>query len=207
MWTSEAESMLERWGESAQYYKVLYSLAAEASRRRDRFFGIPLVVLGCITSSSIFIQLDECNINQRIITGSLALLLTTLTAINKTLGYSENQHIFAEVSRSYDDISFDIQEQLSRPSDDRLPCSDFVSTTKIAIRKLRHAPSLPTSVFQRYINDIDHHLQNMGLYVHNTKDTGEKQPIEVKTHAVFDDVESGIISSELFNRQTIFHSA
>lgn len=163
LWTEEAEEMLHRWGEQAQYDKLLYEQAAQAARSRDQWFGIPLVVLGCIVTSSVFMQLTTCEFYQHMISGGLALLFTILTAIGKVIGLNQEHSNFIETAKSYDDVVMDIQEQLSRPHTHRLPCSDFVATIKTALQKLKRAPSVPSSVFRSYLKDVDRHLSSLGI--------------------------------------------
>jgi len=163
VWTRESENMLLRWGEQSQCYKIMYEQSAQDSQRKDRWFGVPLVILGCMVTSGIFMQLDQCDIYLRFITGGLALVFTIMTAIGKTLGYSENEFRYTEIAKSYEHVVMDIQEQLSRPHNVRSNCSDFVALMKATMRDLKRAPSVPSSVYKRYISNLDEHMKHLGI--------------------------------------------
>jgi hypothetical protein len=168
MWTVESENMLLLWGEKSQYYKLLYEQASLINIQRDKWFGVPLIILGCVVTSAAYMQLDSCGIYQRIITGSLALLFTIMTAIGKSLGVNEVGIQFYETAKSYDDVVMDIQEQLSRQRQDRLPMSDFVATIKVSLKKLKRAPVIPDAVLKNYVKDVDKHFKSLGICVNDT---------------------------------------
>ena len=172
MWCEETENLLKNWGSKAQYYQILYEQAGAMYLKYDRWFGIPLIILGTVTTSTMFIQLDECTQWQRLLSGCLAFSFTLLTAISKFIGYKDLYIKFIQTAQAYDDVVMDIQEQLNRPKKQRLAATDFVATIKIALRKLKKAPSVPEKVFRTYINNIDNHFDRLGIKYSNISPQG-----------------------------------
>lgn len=167
MWTSENEKLIQKWGSRAQYNVLLYEQAAHIYQKKDRWFGIPLVILGALTTSGIFLQLDLCHPITQWVVGISALVFTILTAVNKLVGYQELMINYTSTAQSYDDLVLDIQYQLSKPRQDRMCANDFISNLKFALKNLKKAPAVPIHVYQQYIKNIDIHFENIGIPLHN----------------------------------------
>lgn len=166
-WNHNTEQILKKWGSRAQYQHILYEQASEQLRKRDRWFGLPLLILGVITTSTMFIQLDECQSIQQYISATLSFFYTLLNAIGNYIGYKERTRQYSEIASAYDDIVMDIQEQLEKDPKDRIQADSFVATVKSSIRKLKHAPSVPENIYEQYLQNIDQHFNSLGIEYNN----------------------------------------
>lgn len=164
-WNSEAELLLVKWGETSQGMSIMYQQAFNKVSRRERWFGTPVTLLGAIMTSSSYLQLDQCNIKIGYVNCSLAMLMTIITAIRNK--YLANKGEYSNAAEAYNKIARDIQEQLVRPPEDRVECASFISQMKEAMSNLTSAPVLPRSIYNKYMRDIDKHLQQMGVNVLN----------------------------------------
>ena len=113
MWTVDHENLLQKWGNKAQYYRILYERSSDLYKNRDRWFGVPLILLGTITTSSLFIQMDECDVVARTASGICALLFTLMSAVSNFVGYKELTATLLSTSQLYDEVVMDIQDQSS----------------------------------------------------------------------------------------------
>lgn len=166
MWNDDNERVLQAWGQKAQYYSILNEQTAALYSRRDRWFGLPLVVLGSITTSTMFIGSDCTNDYRSVISGVLSMCCTMLTAFGKFFAYGELKLQFTHTAQMYDNVVLDIQEQLSRPRSEREEAHTFMATIKSTLSQLKKSAGIPHTVFKRYIKDVDKHLEHMGIDIH-----------------------------------------
>ena len=138
---------------------------------------MPVLVLGCITTCSMFLRLDDCNVYQHFIAGGLSLLLTILTAVSRYVG--RNLTKFTNAAAAYDDIKVDVDAQLSEPVADRKDCTEFKNTVAKSMKELKKtAPPIPHTVYKRYLKDIDAHLQGLGIKIHD----GNPEDVIIRTN-------------------------
>lgn len=164
MWTDETDVLLEAWGRDAQYHKVMYDQAEMVYRKRDTWFGLPIMFLMTLTSSSFFIQMStSCDETYQVVTGVVAMILSFFILLGKSVGYNDLSLKFHHTAASYGDVVLDIQEKLHQNVKDRGDAKHFVSKIKTTLRELKKAPSLPSHVMHSYLNDIDHHFKSFGI--------------------------------------------
>jgi hypothetical protein len=181
MWNDDNERVLQAWGQKAQYYSVLNEQTAALYSRRDRWFGLPLVILGSITTSTMFIGNDCTNDYKTIISGVLSMCCTMLTAFGKFFAYGELKLQFTHTAQMYDSVVLDIQEQLSRPRAEREDAHTFMATIKSTLSQLKKSAEIPHTVFKKYIADVDKHLEHMGIDIHVPESVPNAVPTDV-TH-------------------------
>jgi hypothetical protein len=211
-WTPESESLLKKWGTRAQFYQILYEQGERFYRQRDRWFGIPILVLGTITTSTIFIQLDGCNKIQHLVSGVLSFLFTLLSALGKFANYRELTFRCREAAQGYDRVSMDIQEQLTLPPADRVYVYQFTAGIKSRLHELKQAPVLPEKMLHQYLANIDNHFNTFGIPLYNPKfsTTADKADVEptltdttVATDAAYLSGERDVIMSDSANLNEI----
>ena len=178
--------MLMKWGEMCQYKRSLYEKAVDICTARDRWFGVPMVILGCVTTSSLFFQAD-CDSDvpyQTIVTGTLSMTLTILTAIGNLIGVKQDAIEFAHVKTEYNRIILSIEEQLTRLPSQRANCIDFVSRIKSDILKLDQGSKLPASIYRKYVNDIDTHMKAVGIEMYHSPMA--RSPAHIRDDTILD---------------------
>lgn len=172
MWDDSNEKLLQNWGHKAQYYRVLNEQAAALYKRRERWFGIPLIILGSVTTSTLFVSFGtQQDVYVNGVSAVMSMSFTLLTALGKFLNYSELTHIYSDSANKYDALVMDIQEQLSIPRSARQDPSTFSSQVKTTMRQLKQTISVPSYVLQKYIDNVDRHFRQMGIDI-NTEGTG-----------------------------------
>ena len=169
MWDENSENLVKSWGQAAQFYRLLNEQTAYVYHRRDRWFGLPIIVLGTVTTSTMFIQMDSCDNVKSLISGVLSLCCTLLTALGKFFAYSEMEHLHNKNAQLYDSVVLDIQEQMCLPRTSREDAITFLHGIKRRMRELKQVSTIPQSVFKQYIQNVDHHFQNLGILVNVTE--------------------------------------
>ncbi len=168
MWVIQHEILLKKWGLQAQYLHIMYKKAASVVHRKSQLLDIPMIVLCAVTTSSIFMQMDQCNQTSQIVIGVFSLLTTVVTALARFSDFPQQTTIFNNASNSYGNLVLDIQEQLSRPREERQPVHDFVNQVKVSMRTLNTLPPVPNDILRQYLSDIDSHFKILGIPVHNS---------------------------------------
>ena len=181
MWDENSENLVKSWGQAAQFYRLLNEQTAYVYHRRDRWFGIPVIVLGTVTTSTMFIQMDTCDNVKSIISGVLSLCCTLLTALGKFFSYHEMENLHNKNAQLYDSVVLDIQEQMCLPRSHREDAITFMHGIKRRMRELKQVSTIPQSVFKQYIQNVDHHFQNLGIDI-NANDYSAHE-----LQAVYDD--------------------
>jgi hypothetical protein len=203
MWTIQHEILLKKWGLQAQYLHIMYRKAASVVHRKSQLLDLPMVVLCAITTSSIFMQMDQCSQTSQIVIGIFSLLTTVVTALTKFSDFPQQTTIFNSASHSYGNLVLDIQEQLSRPRGDRQSVHDFVNQVKISMRTLTTLPPVPTAILRQYLSDIDSHFKILGIPVHtDTVPVLSHQPFSgIVDDVEIDELELEELDTNVFNEK------
>lgn len=172
MWTEAIETTLQKWGRKCQMLQLMCDQSASYYKRMEKWFGIPIIILGTITTSSIFIQINDCNEYKQLASGLLSLTFTLVSAIGKFVGYSELTAVFTNAARECDNLVFDIQEQLSRPRGEREPAYAFVTKVKQTLTKLKDTPPFPNRVVRQYMGKVDQHFRDIGIVPNDDLESG-----------------------------------
>jgi len=143
--------------------QLICEQSASHFRRMEKWFGIPLIILGTITTSTIFVQINDCDQYKQLASGFLSLSLTLISAIGKFMNYNELSSVFSNAARDCDNLVIDIQEQLSRPRKDRESVYVFTTKVKQTLKQLKDTPPFPNRVVEQYIGKIDEHFRDIGI--------------------------------------------
>ena len=154
MWTKEIEELLQTWTDQARRNSILYNYAAIMYTKRDRWLRIPVIVLGTVTTSTMFIQMDNCDPIQHLITGLFSLSATLLASLGSVLEFRELAVEYKKTANEYDNLAMDIREQFSLTHDQREDAKDFVKTCKSTLKRLKNASNVPASVLQQYSQEL-----------------------------------------------------
>lgn len=168
-WNQYHEDLIKRWSKLSKTYSLMHSLTSQHYSKLDKRLGIPTVILGAITASSIFGTAvdDQYTVYRTYLNGVLTLLLTTLTGVNRFLGIDEKKVKHTTASSKYNKISMDIDTLLSFPRDEREKSpNEFINHIKTLIQNLREdSPDIPTWIISGYINKMDEGLTNTTVRV------------------------------------------
>jgi hypothetical protein len=190
-WNEFTESLLRRWSKRCHTYSLLHSLSADYFSSWNKRLGIPLVVLGGATSSSIFASSQDSNHIMTYINGSLVFLMTGLIGVSKFLSLDENQVKHQSASFKYLSIVMNIDTILTFPRSERqYESQEFVSMMKSSILEVReNSPEVLSWIKADLIKNFDESLTKGKVQVN--KETGiayvsDKKSIRPESPSVSD---------------------
>lgn len=170
-WNRYHENLLKKWSEISKTYNIMHSIAASWYASLDKKLGIPVIIIGAITSSSIFSSSSTSNYDMmRYINGTLALIVTALVGVNKFLGANDKQTKHLSASFKYTSIAMNIDTILSFQRVDRIhKPEEFINNMKKELLEIReHSPNLPSWIIKDYFNKLDKTLINTSTKVCKT---------------------------------------
>ena len=171
-WNKYHENLIKKWSVMAKTYSIMHSISSEYYNNLDKRLGIPVILLGAASASSIFTTSSESNNIWAYINGGMVLLMTGISGINRFLGTNEKLTKHTAVAFKYTEISMNIDTLLSFPRSDREETpKDFINKIKVSILEVReHAPDLPTWVISSYINKLDKSLVNTNTKINRSNE-------------------------------------
>lgn len=172
-WNHYHEELLKRWGKLSKTYSLMHSLSSQYYNSLDKKLGIPTVILGALTASSIFSSTvdDDYAVYRNYVNGGLTLVITALTGVSRFLGINEKKVKHTSASSKYNKIGMDIDTLLSFPRKEReTPPDSFINTIKTTLQNIREdSPDLPTWIVSNYINKLDEGLTNTTTKINKNK--------------------------------------
>lgn len=138
----------------------MHSLCAQYYNKWNKRLGVPIVVLGAVTASSIFSGNDNESVIWRYINGSLALVVTALSGVNNFIGTMEKTTKHQNASFKYTKIALDIDTLLSFARDERHQTpQQFINTKKTEMLEIReNVPEVLSWVLSNYLKKFDKSL-------------------------------------------------
>lgn len=95
-WNKYQENILKKWSSMSKTYSTIHSIAAGYYNTWDKRLGIPVILLGDVAASSIYLQLlpeKKLTIYGLILMGGMVLLMNGISGVSKFLGTNEKQQI------------------------------------------------------------------------------------------------------------------
>jgi hypothetical protein len=144
LWVPHHEDLLRKWSETCKTMAVLHTRSSSYYAAWDRRLGIPMVVLGAVVASSIFISTNDPSGLLTYINGALALVITALTGIGRFLNLAELRVGHTSASNKYTAIAMNMDSALSFPRIERIDGPQvMIDSTRRAIGEIReHAPAI-----------------------------------------------------------------
>ena len=138
----------------------MHSLCAQYYNKWNKRLGVPVVILGAITASSIFSGNDSESVIWRYINGSLALIVTAFSGVNNFIGTTEKTSKHQNASFKYTKIALDIDTILSFARDERQQTpQQFINTKKTEMLEIReNVPEVLSWVLSNYLSKFDKSL-------------------------------------------------
>lgn len=152
-WNSYHEDLIRKWAQTSKTYAIMHSLSATKYAKWDSWLGIPVVILGAITASSIFAASHTSSIEVQYANGCLALVAAGLTGVNRFLGYAEKQVKHQNANVKYTAISMEIDSILSFPRDGRTSTpQEFINAMRTSILEIRESsPEVISGIIEDYM--------------------------------------------------------
>lgn len=168
-WGKYHENLLKRWAENAKLFSNMHTLSAQYYSKWNRRLGIPIVIIGGITASSIF-----SNNNSQIwiyVNGILALIVTALAGISNFLNIAEKMNKHRTASFKYTKIGMDIDTMLSFAREERKESpQEFIQHMKTDYLEIReNTPEVLSWVIANYINKLNKSITNTRSKINTSK--------------------------------------
>ena len=184
-WNRYHEQLLKKWSQMSKTYSIMHSLCATYYSNWHKRLGIPVVIIGGVTASSIFSSNKNDSEAWTYINGGLALFVAALSGISSFIGTAEKTNKHQNASFKYTKISMDIDTMLSFGRHERTQTpQQFIQEKKSEMLEIReNVPEVLTWVMNDYLEKFDKTLTN-------TKSKVNKNPvnyIEPKLKSGYDD--------------------
>jgi len=170
-WNRYHENLLQKWAERSKTYSIMHSLCAQYYVKYHKRLGIPVVILGGITSSSIFSSNQEhYSMVWNYVNGVLSLLVAALIGISSFMNISEKITKHQTAAFKYTKIAMDIDELLSFGRQSRFSApQSFIRARKSEMLDIReNAPEVLSWIMTRYIKKMNKSLTNVRSKVNKT---------------------------------------
>jgi hypothetical protein len=141
----------------------MHSLCAQYYANWHKRLGIPVVIIGGATASSIFSSNKENSQIWTYINGSLALLVAALAGVSSFIGTAEKTTKHQNASFKYTKISLDIDALLSFGRHERsYTPQEFIQTKKAEMLEIReNVPEVLPWVMNDYLKKFDKSLTDI----------------------------------------------
>jgi len=187
-WNIFHEKLLIKWSQISKTYSIMHSLCAQYYSNWHKRLGIPVVIIGGITASSIFSSNKQDSEIWTYINGGLSLFVAALTGVSSFIGTSEKTNKHQNASFKYTKIAMDIDTMLSFGRHERVQTpQQFIQEKKSDMLEIReNVPEVLPWVMNNYLTKFDKTLTDTRSKVN--KRTCDY--IEPKIKIIYDDENS-----------------
>lgn len=185
-WSKYHENLLKKWAETCKTYSIMHSLCAQYYNKWNKRLGVPIVILGAVTASSIFSGNENESLTWRYINGSLALVVTALSGVNNFIGTMEKTSKHQNASFKYIKIVLDIDTLLTFARNERQHAPrQFINSKKTEILEIReNVPEVLSWVLADYLKKFDKSLIRNKSYVNNLEINHYPSETESSIHSL-----------------------
>jgi hypothetical protein len=169
-WNKYHESLLQKWAQTSKTYSIMHSLSVQYYNKWDKRLGIPIVILGAGTASSIFSSNGDETLKN--LNGCLVLLGVALTGLSKFLNLEESRVAHQTASYKYVSIAMVVDTMLSFPRDKRNKTPQvFLDKIKNSMLEIReNAPDVRPDILSNYLHQYDKTLTDTRSKVYHWKE-------------------------------------
>ena len=170
-WNRYHEQLLKKWAQMSKTYSIMHSLCAQYYATWHKRLGIPVVIIGGVTASSIFSSNKQDSEAWTYINGGLALFVAALSGVSSFVGTSEKTNKHQNASFKYTKISMDIDTMLSFGRHERSQTpQEFIQEKKSEMLEIReNVPEVLTWVMNDYLKKFDKTLTDTKSRVNKTQ--------------------------------------
>lgn len=170
-WNRYHEQLLKKWAQMSKTYSIMHSLCAQYYANWHKRLGIPVVIIGGITASSIFSSNKQSSEAWTYINGGLALFVAALSGVSSFIGTAEKTNKHQNASFKYTKISMDIDTMLSFGRHERTQTpQEFIQEKKSEMLEIReNVPEVLTWVMNDYLKKFDKTLTDTKSKVNHTQ--------------------------------------
>jgi hypothetical protein len=184
-WNRYHEELLKKWAQMSKTYSIMHSLCGSYYANWHKRLGIPVVIIGGVTASSIFSSNKDNSQVWTYINGSLALLVAALSGISSFVGTAEKTNKHQNASFKYTKIAMDIDTILSFSRCERVKTpQEFIQEKKSEMLEIReNVPEVLPWVMNNYLEKFDKSLTDTKSKVNKCSESY----IQPKLKVMFDE--------------------
>lgn len=211
-WCRIQEDILKRWSGMAKTYSNIHELAADHCRQWDNRLGIPVVLLGTVTASSVLTTDHTADPNSiwRYVNAGLVLAMTGISGVARYMKLSEMATKHTATAFRYTEIAMNIDTILSfSRADRREDARTVVNSTKMALLDIKEGSATPPSwIVTSFIKRMDKHITGTGTAVNRHRgNTPLSTPVNNTLPVLSpEEIVVGISTTEVAPRQVTLHS-
>ena len=159
-WNNNHEILLNKIAKQCSILAEVHKYAARFYEKRSRIFGTPLVILGSVTTSTIFA--NSSYEYMPYISGAMALAMTVFTSLGNLLSYGDRTILHNKASISYEEIGLDIAEQITYFRENRREIDEYMKYVMDSfIRLKKNSPSISIGIYNKFTQDFDSFISKM----------------------------------------------
>jgi hypothetical protein len=152
-WTEEIENLIKQWKTSCLVKSKQHEKAGYIFKKKSVQWGLPPVLIPIIMSPvSAMIGYDNCGETaqwKNIVTSSAFLISGLFAGVSSFFRYSEKTEKFFNYATRYADIATEIDSELIKSKEYRVPADVFLTRVKMLIDNVsKSEPTLPESVLE-----------------------------------------------------------
>lgn len=187
-WNRYHEELLKKWAQMSKTYSIMHSLCGSYYANWHKRLGIPVVIIGGVTASSIFSSNKDNSEVWTYINGSLALFVAALSGISSFVGTAEKTNKHQNASFKYTKIAMDIDTLLSFSRCERVKTpQEFIQEKKSEMLEIReNVPEVLPWVMNNYLEKFDKSLTDTKSRVNKYSENY----IQPKLKVIYDDYNS-----------------
>lgn len=125
-WNREQEIYLKNLGEQSIAYTWMQEKTAEFYTKIDRYLGIIIIILSGVIGTNNFVDTEITT--RDVIFGILSYLVTILGMLNQFLKPMEVSQQRINIGNKFQDIYYDIKQQLAKPKEERKSAEEYLET-------------------------------------------------------------------------------
>ena len=152
---------MRKWAQCSKTYAIMHSVSAGKKESIRKGLGIPVILLGAITASSIFSTTEKQEWWWACINGGLALTLTALSGVSNFLDLEKSITGHKQAGVRYNELVLQMECMRSREAEQREDPIPFMESMRKGMCDIRKDMiSVSSSVIHTYMNRFDKTLVN-----------------------------------------------
>jgi hypothetical protein len=140
--------LTEAWRLRARTYQKAHYDAAEALRRRNYFFGVPIIALSAIVGTSVFATISEgLSLWSRVVVGLVSITVAVLSALQTFFRFTERAEQHREAAIKYGALNRELERMRAfAPASTEAAQSATLRIEQTLNELAEHSPAIPMAL-------------------------------------------------------------
>jgi hypothetical protein len=150
--------LLKEWERRSVANQFGHLEAAKHFRKKNIWFGVPVIVLSAVVSTSIFASLNQEDVTPwvRLIIGLVSVAAAVLSALQTFLAFSEQASAHKVTGASYGAIGRRLEQAIKAGHFSEASTGEFLDDVRCELDQLaKEAPTLPDHIYRRVMQEFE----------------------------------------------------